>query len=321
MSFMPLDRWVGVIQYPSLVQWLADRLAEAIAGSSEVLTHLEANILDPAPTPQTDFMALPLFTLNDRSFGTFSSPLLLKLIGKNDVLKIGEDILKTLACDVRSQEFSPHFWINSAGWLYAEFSPEDLTTWLQHLIAAKPMLLPSELKSEISEIELAISSDPVLFGLQHVHARCHSLLRLAEQEKFLQLEDWEHFFGCYKSSLWQTDAGELYLQTKSEKALLNALMQFPQSLSPQKEIYGCHPFRRGDRTPLRCPLPPQHLYKQAILWEQLFSDFHRDSRLFGSVQQHAPQLAHARLALVYIVKNVVAFLLEDILRVTAPLEL
>jgi hypothetical protein len=39
------------------------------------------------------------------------------------------------------------------------------------------------------------------------------------------------------------------------------------------------------------------------------------------VQKDAPQLAYTRLALVYIVKNVVAFLLEDILQVTAPLAL
>jgi hypothetical protein len=162
----------------------------------------------------------------------------------------------------------------------------------------------------------------VLFGLQHAHARCCSLLNLGAQEKFLPLNDLEHYFRGCGTSLWQTDSGELRLQTKAEQALLLVLLQFPQSLSPQKVVYGCcSPTVSGLETRVIWPLPSAHLRKQAIAWTQLFSDFHRDCRLFGTLQQNTPQVALARFALIYIVKNVLRFLLEEILQVTAPLAL
>jgi DALR anticodon binding domain len=369
---MALDTSVAVIQYPSLVQWLADRLGGEIA-------------LHPEFDSSLDFMHLPLFKAGDRTFGTFSSPLLLQLLKRAEVSRVqalGEEILNILRSEIgegkglidsalappapqtwgeitedmghfspslgshfrgrvpRLEEngvgqcnapwhlskfcktISPTVWITPAGWLYAEFSPHDLTTWLQSLIPAKPILLPFNSSSEISNINPKISADPVLFNLQHAHARCHSLLRLAEQEKFLPLEDLDHYFEVYGPSLWQTENGALHLQTKAEQAILLALMQFPQSLSPQKVIYGCsHPKQAGNETRVLWPLPTKHLYRHAIAWSQLFSNFHRDCRLFGAVQKNTPQVALARFALVYIVKKVLAFLLEVIFQITAPLAL
>jgi hypothetical protein len=355
MNLSQPDKPIAVIQYPSLVQWLADRMVGAIAAH-------------PGFDSSLDLMALPLFKTGDRTFGTFSSPLLLQLMRGAKVSKVqalGEEILDVfrseivdgkglidsalippapqvwgeitkdlghfplrlegqgLICkDLWSLQISPKLWITPAGWLYAEFSPNDLTIWLQSLITAKSILFPFNSSSEISNINPKISADPVLFNLQHAHARCHSLLHLAGQEKFLTLENLDHYFEVYGPSLWQAENGALHLQTKAEQSILLALMQFPQSLSPQKVIYGCsHPKQTGYETRLLWPLPPKHLYRQAIAWSQLFSDFHRDCRLFGEVQKNTPQLAHARFALVYIVKNVLAFLLEDVLHVGAPLAL
>jgi DALR anticodon binding domain len=355
---MQLDKPIAVIQYPSLVQWLADRMVGAIAAHPEFALH-------PGFDRSLDLMALPLFKTGDRTFGTFSSPLLLQLLRGAEVSKVQalrEEILNIFRSEIGNRKglidsalappapqvwgeiteelgyfppnlesqckdqsalpISPTVWITPAGWLYAEFSPNDLTTWLQSLIPAKPILLPFNSSSEISNINPKISADPVLFNLQHAHARCHSLLHLAGQENFLTLEDLDQYFEVYGPSLWQTENGALHLQTKAEQSILLALMQFPQSLSPQKVIYGCsHPKQAGNETRVLWPLPPKQLYRQAIAWSQLFSDFHRDCRLFGEVQKNTPQLAHARFALVYIVKNVLAFLLEDVLHVGAPLAL
>jgi DALR anticodon binding domain len=291
-----LKQTVVVIQYPSLVQWLADRMGRSIA-------------LHSAPDSASDFISLPLFSPSDRTFGTFSSPLLLQL--SRDAKTAVEAEFCQMIC--------PKLWVNPAGWLYAAFSPNDLTTWLQSLLLKKPILLPLEHNSESSAINPAISSDPILFYLQHAHARCHGLLYLAGQEKFLPIENLEHYFQKCGSSLWQRESGELHLQTKAERAILTALMQFPQSLSPQKFAYGCaHLEQMGNETRVLWPLSPQHLYKQAIVWTQLFSDFYRDCRLFGEVQKNTPQVVLARFALIYIVKNVLSFLLEEILQVTAP---
>jgi hypothetical protein len=326
LNFMALDTPVAVIQYPSLGQWLADRLGGAIATHQASTLHQDSDSLELMASVPLGFMSLPLFIPSDHSFGTFSSPLLLKLSGGEGTSAaqyLGAQILQTFAQNAQAEEFNPKLWVHPEGWLYAEFAANHLAQFLQNLITAKPTLLALVSTKQAPEIRSTIiSSDPVLFGLQHAHARCCSLLNLGVQEKFLPLSDLEHYFKDCGTSLWQTDSGELRLQTKAEQALLLALLQFPQSLSPQKVAYGCcTPTVSGIETRVLWPLPPAHLRKQAIAWSQLFSDFHRDCRLFGAVQKNTPQFALARFALIYIVKNVLTFLLEEIFQITAPLAL
>jgi DALR anticodon binding domain len=308
-----LDKNIAVIQYPSLTQWLADRFAAAISA------------LEPMVNVPPDFMPLPLF-IPSIHFGTFSSPLLLKLSrgeGASAAQNLGAQILQTFAQHSNPEEFSPKLWMNPESWLYTDFGANNLAMFLQNFTTAEPTLLAVAPPKQVSEIRSPIiSSDPVLFKLQYAHARCCSLLRLAHQEKFLPLNDLEHYFRGCGTALWQTDSGELRLQTKAEQALLLALLQFPQSLSPQKVAYGCCPLTvPGAETRVMWPLPPAHLRKQAMFWGQLFSNFYSDCRLFGDIQTHEPQLASARFALVLILKKVLAFLLEDILQMTAPLTL
>ena len=308
-NLMQLDKNIAVIQYPSLTQWLADRLAEAIS------------VLEPTVNVLPDFMLLPLFTPSIH-FGTFSSPLLLKLSrgeGASATQHLGTKILQTFAQHSNPEEFSPKLWIHPEGWLYADFDANNLAKFLQNLITAESTLLALAQTKQVSEIRPPIiSSDPVLFRLQYAHARCCSLLRLAHQEKFLPL-DLEHYFRGCGTSLWQTDSGELRLQTKAEQALLLALLQFPQSLSPQKVAYGCCATTvPGVETRVMWPLPQAHLREQAMVWGQLFSNFYSDCRLFGEIQTHEPQLAAARFALVLMIKKVLAFFLQDILQMAAP---
>jgi hypothetical protein len=318
---MDLDQAIAVIQYPSLTQWLADRLAGAIAK----VTHQESTALEPRANVPPDFMPLPLFTPSIH-FGAFSSPLLLKLSrgkGASAAQYLGAQILQILAQHSKPEEFSPKLWVHPQGWLYAEFDANNLATFLQRLTLAKPALLPLAPAKEALEITSpAISPDPALFGLQYAHARCCSLLRLGHQEKVLPLDNLGHYFRGCGLSLWQTDSGELRLQTQAEQALLLALLQFPQSLSPQKLGYGCFsPMVPGSHTRVRWPLPQAYLRKQANAWGQLFSNFYSDCRLFGEIQRHTPQLTAARFALIFMVKKVLAFFLEDILQMTAPLTL
>jgi hypothetical protein len=326
MNVSQLDKPVAVIQYPSLVQWLADRVAGAIATHQESTLHQMSDSLGLIASVPPEFMSLPLFIPSDRSLGTFSSPLLLKLSRGEETSAaqyLGVQILQTFAQNAQAEEFNPKLWVHPEGWLYADFAANYLAQFLQNLITAEPTLLSiASTKQVLKTRSTIISSDPVLFGLQYAHARCCSLLHLGAQEKFLPPSDLEHYFRDCGTSLWQTNSGELRLQTKAEQALLLALLQFPQSLSPQRVTYSCcAPMVSGIETRLIWPLPPAHLHKQAIAWSQLFSDFHRDCRLFGAVQKNTPQIALARFGLIYIVKNVLTFLLEEIFQVTAPLVL
>lgn len=308
MDFMHPDKAIAAIRYPSLVQWLADRLARAD--------------LESIAIAQADIIPLPLFSQSAHQLGTFASPLPLKGAKRGDnvgVQTLGTVMIQSLR-QTQDATFGPEFWMHPKGWLYASFGAEDLAKWLQTLIGATPELwVPTLLEAGSQKIESGISDEPVLFDLQYAHARCCSLLRLAVQEKFLKLDDAGNPCG---HAIWQTATGELLLQTKSEQSLMLMLMQFPQSLSPQKFIYGCRLSRwPSSETRLEWSLPQKHLTKQAMLWSQLFFDFYRECRLFGEVQQSLPELARARFALIAIVKKVLAFLLEDLLRVKAPLEI
>jgi DALR anticodon binding domain len=328
---MALDTSVAVIQYPSLVQWLADRLGGAIAAHHESanfptqIQHPASATLEPRATVPSDLMPLPLFTPSAQQFGTFSCTVLLQLskgAGTATVQTLGEELLQHFVDQTLTNELKPKLWVHPKGWLYAYFDAENLAKWLQSLMMAKPILVLGEPRRGRVDLRSPISPDPLIFGLQHAHARCCSLLRLAQQESVLPPNDLEHFFMDSRLALWQTDSGELRLQTKAERGLLLALMQFPQSLSPQKMMYGCcNATVPGAETRVSWILPQTHLSKQAMVWSQLFADFHRDCRLFGDVQKNTPQLAEARFALIYVVKKVLAFLLEEILQGTAPITL
>jgi DALR anticodon binding domain len=299
------DKAIAAIRYPSLVQWLADRLVRAN--------------LESIAIAQADIIPLPLFSQSAHQLGTFASPLPLKGAKRGDnvgVQTLGTAMIQALH-PTQDATFGPEFWMHPNGWFYVSFGAEDLAKWLQTLIGATPELWVSA-QAEVGsqKIESGISNEPILFDLQYAHARCCSLLRLAQQEKFLKLDDAGIPCG---HAIWQAATGELLLQTKSERALLRMLMEFPQSLSPQKFIYGCRLSRwPSSETRLEWSLPPKHLTQQAMLWSQLFFDFYRECRLFGEVQQSLPELARARFALIAIVKKVLAFLLEEMLRVKAP---
>ncbi len=301
------EKAIAAIQYPSLVQWLANQLARAD--------------LQNSATAQSDIIPLPLFSQSEHQLGTFASPLPLQWSkrGENSAAQtLGTEMVQVLTSQIQNLEFSPKFSMHPNGWLYISFGAEDLAKWLQTLIGETPELrLPAQAEKKISpKMDSGISSEPVLFDLQYAHARCCSLLRLAQQERFLRLDDTGNPCGHVR---WQTTTGELLLQTKSEQALLRMLMQFPQPLSPQKVIYGCR-FSKlpGAETRLEWSVPQKHLHKQAILWSQLFGDFYRECRLFGEIQQTLPELTHSRFALIAMVKKVLAFLLEDMLLVKAP---
>lgn len=295
---MLLNKPIVVIQYPSLGQWLADRLAQAIAA------------LDPTLTTPLGLVALPLFSQSKPQFGTLTSPLLLKLL-RPEATSTAQ-ALKAIFQQWDDQAaigFRPKLWVHPNGWLYAHFDTDDFTHWLQQISVAIPALRPQQ-HVRASQRTQSISHEPALFAVQYAHARCCSLLRLGDHHIPSEQR------GAF---IWQNDAGELYLQTPTEQALLQALMQFPQSLSPQKVMYGCpQSLVPGTQTRLQWPIHQAHLRKQAEIWGELFSNFYRECRLFGDVQKTSPELVRARFALIYIVKTVLAFVLEDLFEIPAP---
>jgi hypothetical protein len=312
-----------IIHYPSPVQWLADTLAAALLSNC----HFAIAPSTPHPSLQNPWMPLPLFTVDIQQFGTFASPLPLKLASQwqrsQTVVATPQDIGTTLIAQMSQQTESswlvPNLSLHPEGWLYAHFSALELSKWLQSLLVATPL----QANAEPFMIASGVSSNPVIFQLQYAHARCCSLLRLAQQEYPIHFSDRNIQLAQWTAPvIWQTPTGELQFQTLAEHQLLLALMQFPQSLSPNKIMYG-YPQAAlpGHQTQLEWPPSEPYLRRQAQQWSHIFLNFYVQCRILGDVQQATPELSTARLALVFILRRVLAFILEAALQVEAPVML
>lgn len=218
-----------ILRYPSPLQWFADHLAQA-------LLHLGYVENEPTQNSAVDWLMLPDFVLDSQRLGTIATPLPLKLAGqvqgqglerrqRGDVtaaLKIGQQLITQLLTNLElinlelinlepgsaiALKFSaipvPRFWMHPNGWLYAEFSDEFLSQWLQLLMTACPQVWSASTLlshqdqgagsafaaldcAERVQPAPAISDQPIAFGLQYAHARCCSLLRLGQQARLIQ---------------------------------------------------------------------------------------------------------------------------------------
>ncbi len=309
-----------IIHYPSPVQWLADTLATAML-SNQFLA-----IAPPIPSPSlpNHWIPLPLFTVAPQRFGTLASPLPLKLASQwkrsQTVIaspqEIGTALIVQISQQTESPWLAPSLSLHPQGWLYAHFSALELSKWLQSLLFATPF------QTDVKPLTISpgVSSDPVIFQLQYAHARCCSLLRLAQQENLISLTNGDNLLAQLKSPvIWQNPTGESQFQTLAEHQLLLALMQFPQSLSPNKVMYGySQTALPGHQTWIEWPPPQPSLQRQTQQWSHLFLNFYRQCRIFGDVQQVTPELATARLALIFILRRVLAFILETEWQAEAP---
>jgi DALR anticodon binding domain len=311
------ERYWATVDYRSPTQWLTDRLAAVC--TLEGMTQS----LDRLPTPMLD----------RQSLGTISTPLPLKLAHLKSTgtrsststiaaaAEIGKRSIEQLSRLPQHSWIEPCYWMHPNGWLYAQFSPDSLAQWLQSLLTLKPQLeLQSSLQHEPA-IAAGISNDPVQFEMQVAHARCCSLLRLAQQSALVQMTASHSGFLQPDPTSWQTPQGDLRFQTRSEHEVLLALMEFPQSLCPSKTVPNSQPMSEaGTRTLMPWPLSDRAIYNQLQVWNQIFDRFYRESRIFG-LRAESLQLAQSRLALVMLLRNILEFWLLKILQIEAPMEL
>jgi hypothetical protein len=300
-----------ILRYPSLVQWLADRLATA-------MTQLKVCGLAETSTPNQRPIALPSFSLSPKQLGRFSSPLPLQLAHRHHTTpeQIGAKLIEqfNLEIEVNPSGLTPKLSLHPNGWLYANFSDRELAQWLQQLFAAAPIL--SVLTPPLT---MGVSVDPLLFQVQYIHARCCCLLRLAQQMQYLELTDAPiETIVAPQPIPWLTATYQWRLHHPAEQQLLRLLMQFPQLLSTPKTIYGSSGGVAGLESVLPWPLPATHLRQQAQQWSNALLRFYRECRLFAKDLPEGLQQSQARLALIYLLRQLTAFWLEALFQVEAP---
>ncbi len=204
------------------------------------------------------------------------------------------------------------------GVLQFKLTELKLATWLQCL----PFLLLTLARLPPPKYSSPLRNNSDLFAVQYAYARCYSLLKLAQREGLIDLEEISA------------------KQIKSEFPDLNAAIQegsiltihYSPSFSWLKEnqqMQFCHPAEYAliiqlvkvvDEFCLSTQLNLDYWAKTALNLSRTFVDFYSHCRIFGETNAQRPQLAQGRLGLILATSAVLKLLLQH-LGVFAPQEL
>ncbi len=205
-----------------------------------------------------------------------------------------------------------HIQATPSGYLEFRIGDGAIAQWLTSLTQSVASLFVSP----------AFSSHPVtsylnLFAIQHAHARCCSLLRIAAYQQIIGLN------GLEKPSHWQW------------------AQPHPISwLTPEQQLHTCHASERqlihqcftvldeipwqSDTLPENIQSPSLHPDQIATLAQDLaqaFSTMHRQCQIWGAVQNQGSDRLTAHLALILVTQRLLYGLLQIGLGVIAPAEL
>ena len=199
-----------------------------------------------------------------------------------------------------------------SGWLQLELTETTIAAWLQHFSQVQSQISTGESpRSPLTSHSFDLTLSPTsLFAVQSAHARCCSLLQLAQRTELITLRQPE---------------------SASNPAMLIALPYPIPWLNSEAKLHLVHPTERAliallidSIDQLYCPLPARRSANwQRILLDlsQAFQQFHRHCRIWGEVKRDTPQLAQARLGLVLVTQSLLRLVLQDLFNVVALLEL
>jgi hypothetical protein len=318
---MKIFRWSDPILLP-----LAPTIAGTIAAylrliSDRVYVHLSHNCDNLAPELPTDESWFwqcqqsikPVTTTQYQYVSTIAHRLAAKLsLTPLEICQI---------CQICQPPILPHqvdraaglelsCWYNEAGYLYFQLTPASIERWLDDLDRLPPLDLavppPHPYDPGRSGSGLAI-------GI-YAHARCCSLLKLADREQSISIAaDWhiappDWLLHCREdrqlaglASIFDRPVERQLIQ--SVMAVVDAIYIYqPSSLPAPTANSGSHRSPRG--TP--------NWSKLTIDLAKSWLDFDRDCRIFGEIKLQNPHLAIARCGLTAIVRRYLQILLESL---------
>ncbi len=211
-------------------------------------------------------------------------------------------------------------WYTDASYIHFQFTPAAIAMWLNSIQSgsreyhAITELHDSESSSSIKKDKVNINSQTYSnfaqskFSLAlYAHARCCSLLRLAEVNKIIALDNyWQittpNWLNCDFDRIhnYPISDEKFIFDTLIEEQLIHALMDVLDGLY-------------GNR--------PQNWSKLLLNLTHSWLEFDRSCQIFGELKRQNPRLAIARCGLTAISRRYLQVLLEDCLGVTALVEL
>ncbi|MBD2251930.1 DALR anticodon-binding domain-containing protein [Nostoc parmelioides] len=198
--------------------------------------------------------------------------------------------------------------IVSPGWIHLELADCFLAAWLQNLVLGG---LGDDQDTKKHE-RVATINPSRLFAMQYAHARCCSLILLAQREGLIQFreplpDNWQdRSLGSLVSTMqipWLNSEAKIRLNHPAESCLISELIQVVDSLI----------FPDDDKS--------MNWEKLGSDLSQAFATFWSQCRIWGEVKTMLPELAQARLGLILATQTVLRFLLVTQLGCVAPLEL
>lgn len=194
------------------------------------------------------------------------------------------------------------------GWIQFRLRDSSLADWLQLIARTSPLINP-EWVSSVKGDRLGYGETEV-FAWQYAHARCCSLLRLADRQGTISLSPPhpEHLPRWRVLSPdpipWLTPDDRFRLVHPAERAVICQLLAAVDDLC-------CPPAKHRLRT----------AEKLVEALSQRFLRFYRVCRIWGEMETREPELARARLGLAIATRQVLRVLLQEVLGVFAPTEL
>jgi len=227
----------------------------------------------------------------------YITPLALKLSKSNKInaLKVAHEVEVLLSPSLGNMFLVD---VTPSALIHVVLSDECIATWLTNLTSlgggeqGEGDICSNLLDSCDPEL---LSSSPALFTAQYIYGRCCSLLRLAEQEKLIKLNE----ITCNSIS-WLNDNQKLRCVNQASHRLISELIQMVDW------IY-CD--RSG----------------KVVNWEKAvvglidaFEAFWSNCRIWGEVKSISPELARMRIGLVLATRVVLKLFLSDKLGIIAP---
>ncbi|MDY7023519.1 MAG: DALR anticodon-binding domain-containing protein [Cyanobacteriota bacterium] len=248
---------------------------------------------------------IPVYALKDSWPIQYHCAIALKLakINNHHPVEIATHILQGLSGESEWVEIGVN--VTLSGIIAFELTDQAIATWLQQMTQT-PLPLSS---FPVSSTEVFIeNNDQNLFKIQYAHARCCSLLRLADRDQIIFLAEpsvqttpalW--LFSEPKLIPWLECNRKLRLQHDRERRLISQLLtsfDLDQPASDQK-----------------------YWKTKANLISDAFQEFYRQCQIWGEVKLETPELAQARLGLISVTQAVLRYILQEKLGLIAPLEL
>jgi arginyl-tRNA synthetase len=185
--------------------------------------------------------------------------------------------------------------ISPPGWIDFHLSDRYIANWLEHLSI-------SSFRFSDRSSYLKIDSDR-LFVVQYAHARCCSLLLLGEQINSIELKDKQ-----FQQAVWQLltpvswldERGNLRSSHPAETGLIQKLLAMMDEL---------------------CDRESDKVFKSTVSLSEALLLFWDDCRIYDFTSKHTPQLAKARLGLVAATQLLLKISLEELMGISALVEL